>query len=151
MSQRSGVAVGVTMFAAFMMILIGSFRWDSGLTVFAASGVILSAVYMLWMFQRVNYGPLTNAKNRTLPDLTPREWALVVPTIALAILMGILPNIFLKPMEPSVARLIDRVTTAGSSRARLQGSNATPTVTSERAAAQPASPATSGASGANHD
>ena len=59
---------------------------------FAATGVILSAVYMLWMFQRVNYGPVTNAKNRALPDLTPREWALVVPTIAMAIVMGVLPG-----------------------------------------------------------
>jgi NADH-quinone oxidoreductase subunit M len=142
---------GMNGFIGEFLILIGSFRWDSWLTVFAATGVILSAVYMLWMFQRVNFGPLTNAKNRTLPDLTPREWALVVPTIALAILMGVLPGIFLKPMEPSVARLIDRVTTPGQSRARLQGSDATPTVTSERAAAQPSPAVTSGASGANHD
>jgi hypothetical protein len=69
----------------------------------------------------------------------------------MAILMGVLPGIFLKPMEPSVARLIDRVTTAGPSRARAQGSNVRPTVTSERAAAQPAPAAASGASGANHD
>ena len=49
---------------------------------------------MLWMFQRVNYGPITNEKNRNLPDLTPREWALLVPTIAMAILMGVLPGHF---------------------------------------------------------
>ena len=54
--------------------------------------MILSAVYMLWMFQRVNYGEITNAKNRALPDLQPREWALMVPTIAMAILMGVFPN-----------------------------------------------------------
>jgi NADH-quinone oxidoreductase subunit M len=138
-------------FVGEFLILIGSFRWHPWLTAVGATGVILSAVYMLWMFQRVNYGPLTNPKNRTLPDLSPREWALVVPTIALAILMGVLPGIFLKPMEPSVARLIDRVTTPGQSRARLQGSDATQTGTSERAAVQPSPAASSGASGANHD
>ena len=51
--------------------------------------MILSAVYMLWMFQRVNYGPIRNEHNRTLPDLTPREWAMIVPIVALAIFMGV--------------------------------------------------------------
>jgi NADH-quinone oxidoreductase subunit M len=80
----------------------------------AATGVILSAVYMLWMFQRVNYGELTNDKNRSLPDLTPREWALMVPTIALAIFMGVAPNVFLNPMKPSIDKLVDRVQSGAS-------------------------------------
>jgi NADH-quinone oxidoreductase subunit M len=96
-------------FVGEFLILIGAFRWNRTLTAFAASGVILSAVYMLWMFQRVNYGEVTNAKNRALPDLSPREWVLMAPTVALAIFMGVLPGIFLQPMEPSVNRLIDRV------------------------------------------
>ena len=76
---------------------------------FAATGVILSATYMLWMFQRVNYGPVTNEKNAALPDLKPREWALLVPVIALCVVMGVFPNVFLKPMEPSVERMLGRV------------------------------------------
>ena len=97
-------------FVGEFLILLGAFRWDPQLAAFAATGVILSAVYMLWMFQRVNYGRVTNEKNRTLPDLTPREWAMMVPTIAMAIVMGVLPNLFLRPMEPSVKRTIERVT-----------------------------------------
>jgi NADH-quinone oxidoreductase subunit M len=72
---------------------------------------------MLWMFQRVNYGPLTNTKNKSLPDLSPREWTLVVPIVAMAVLMGVLPGIFLRPMEPSVNRVIERVTNAQPQRA----------------------------------
>ena len=64
---------------------------------------------MLWMFQRVNYGPVTNEKNATLPDLQPREWAVIVPIIAVAILMGVLPNLFLRPIEPSVERMLNQV------------------------------------------
>ena len=105
-------------FVGEFLILIGAYRWDARLTTVAATGVILSAVYMLWMFQRVNYGPLTNPKNRALPDLTPREWALVVPTIAMAILMGVLPGIFLRPMEPAVTRVIERVNRAQPARVR---------------------------------
>ena len=61
---------------------------------------------MLWMFQRVNYGELTNEKNRHLPDLDPGV-ALMIPTVAAAVLMGIFPSIFLKTMEPSVMKVID--------------------------------------------
>ena len=71
--------------------------------------MILSAVYMLWMFQRVNYGELRNEHNRSLPDLTPREWAMVIPIVAMAIFMGVLPNVFLHPMEASVNRVIQRI------------------------------------------
>jgi NADH-quinone oxidoreductase subunit M len=64
---------------------------------------------MLWMFQRVNYGEVTNEKNRNLPDLSPREWALMIPTVALCIFMGVFPGVFLKPMEPSIIRTLDRI------------------------------------------
>jgi NADH-quinone oxidoreductase subunit M len=101
---------GMNGFVGEFLILVGAFLWSSKLAAFAASGVILSAVYMLWMFQRVNYGEVTNEKNRTLPDLTMREWAMMVPTIAMCIVMGVVPGVFLRPMEPSVKRTIERVT-----------------------------------------
>ncbi len=97
-------------FVGEFLILLGTFRWNPTFAALAATGVILSAVYMLWMFQRVNYGPITNPKNRSLPDLSPREWAMVVPIVAMAIFMGVLPNLFLRPMEPSVNRVIERIT-----------------------------------------
>ena len=79
-------------------------------TAIAATGVILSAVYMLWMFQRVNYGEVTNPKNRSLPDLTMREWWTIGPAVAMAIVLGVFPTIFLAPMEPAVASVVQRVT-----------------------------------------
>jgi len=100
---------GMNGFIGEFLILLGGFRWHPLMASFAATGVILSAVYMLWMFQRVNYGEITNPKNRALPDLTPREWAMMIPTVALALLMGIFPNIFLKPMEPSIVKTLDRI------------------------------------------
>jgi NADH-quinone oxidoreductase subunit M len=100
---------GMNGFIGEFLILLGGFRAFPRLTVFATSGVILSAVYMLWMFQRVNYGEITNEKNRNLPDLTTREWAQMIPTIALAVLMGVAPALFLKPMEPSIVRTLDRI------------------------------------------
>jgi NADH-quinone oxidoreductase subunit M len=101
---------GMNGFVGEFLILLGGFLWNTKLAAFATTGVILSAVYMLWMFQRVNYGLITNAKNRVLPDLTPREWAMMVPTIAMCIVMGVLPGAFLRPIEPSVKHTIERVT-----------------------------------------
>jgi NADH-quinone oxidoreductase subunit M len=101
---------GMNGFIGEFLILLGGFLWKPMFAAFAATGMILSAVYMLWMFQRVNYGEVTNVKNRELPDLTAREWTLMVPTIAVAIAMGVFPNVFLRPMEPAVNRTIERVT-----------------------------------------
>ena len=95
---------GMNGFVGEFLILSARSAWSPKFAAFAATGVILSAVYMLWMFQRVNYGRVTNEKNRALPDLTPREWALMVPTVAMAIVMGVFPAVFLRPMEPSVKR-----------------------------------------------
>src|SRR6267142_977895 len=100
---------GLNGFVGEFLILLGAFRWDPRLAAFAASGVILSATYMLWMFQRVNYGPVTNEKNAHLPDLQPREWAVIAPIIAIAVLMGVVPNLFLRPIGPSVERTLTRI------------------------------------------
>src|SRR3954451_22344505 len=83
-------------FIGEFLTMLGAFRWDPRYVVAAGLGVILSAVYMLWMFQRVYYGPVTQEKNASLPDLRPREWAALAPLVIVALLMGIFPNIFLK-------------------------------------------------------
>jgi NADH-quinone oxidoreductase subunit M len=114
---------GMNGFVGEFLILVGAFKWDPWLTAVAATGVILSAVYMLWMFQRVNYGELTNEKNHGMRDLTPREWSMMIPTIALAIFMGVFPAVFLRPMEPAVNRLIDRVVGAQPAQVRSQGAS----------------------------
>jgi NADH-quinone oxidoreductase subunit M len=105
---------GMNGFVGEFLILLGAFG-SSTLegaklyTAIAATGVILSAVYMLWMFQRVNYGPLTNEKNRGLRDLSVREWLVIGPVCAMAIVMGVVPGVFLRPMEPAVRRVIAQI------------------------------------------
>ena len=100
---------GLNGFVGELLILIGTFRWDPRMASIAAFGVLLSAVYMLWMFQRVNYGPVVHEANTTLPDLTTRERFTLWPAVAMAVFMGVFPMVFLRPMEPSVARVIDHV------------------------------------------
>ena len=96
-------------FIGEFLTMMGAYLWDPRLVVGAGLGVILSAVYMLGLFQKVYLGDVTNPKNASLPDLTPREWASVVPLCALAIFMGVFPSVFLRPMEPAVRRVVERV------------------------------------------
>ena len=106
---------GMNGFVGEFLILLGAFgglfdpSYAKYYTAVAATGVILSAVYMLWMFQRVNYGPLTNPKNRGLRDLSVREWFVIAPICAMAIFMGVVPGVFLKPMEPAVRKTLQQV------------------------------------------
>jgi NADH-quinone oxidoreductase subunit M len=100
---------GLNGFVGEFLILLGAFRWDPRFVVCAGLGVILSAVYMLWMVQRVYFGDVTHDENTRLPDLVPREWAAAVPLCAMAVVMGVFPTLFLRPMEASVEAIIERV------------------------------------------
>jgi NADH-quinone oxidoreductase subunit M len=100
---------GLNGFVGEFLIMLGAFRWNPAYVVGAGLGVILSAVYMLWMVQRVYYGKVTHRENASLPDLLPHEWASVIPLCAVALAMGVFPALFLKPMEPSVSRVVERL------------------------------------------
>jgi NADH-quinone oxidoreductase subunit M len=100
---------GLNGFVGEFLILLGAFRWEPRFVFVAGLGVILSAVYMLWMVQRVYYGPVTHEENATLSDLRPREWAGVLPLCAMALVMGVFPTWFLRPMEPAVTAIVERV------------------------------------------
>jgi NADH-quinone oxidoreductase subunit M len=118
-------------FIGEFLILIGSFAWNWRYATVAATGVILSAVYMLWMVQRVYYGPITNPKNAALADLSIREWCASLPLVAAAILMGMAPALFLKPMEPSVSRVVQRMVQVQTFGAHAADDPVSPSVRSE--------------------
>ncbi|NDY41468.1 NADH-quinone oxidoreductase subunit M [Dissulfurirhabdus thermomarina] len=100
-------------FVGEFLILLGTFKVYKWAAVIAATGVILGAVYMLWMVQRVFYGPVTNAKNEKLPDLSLRELGYLLPLVALIFWIGLYPNFFLEKMHLSVDRFISQVQVAG--------------------------------------
>ena len=74
-------------------------------------GVILGAVYMLWMYQRVMFGEITHVENRGLTDLSGREVALMVPLIILMFWIGLYPSTFLRKMDASSAHLLTQLRT----------------------------------------
>jgi len=100
---------GLNGFVGELLILLGAFRWNPRFAAIAACGVLLSAVYMLWMFQRVNYGPVTNEENQHLQDMTIRERCTLWPAVVMVIVMGVAPMWFLAPIEPSARRLVEQV------------------------------------------
>ncbi len=77
-----------------------------------ATGVILGAVYMLLLVERVFFGPMTNEKNAGLLDLSLREWAVMAPLIVLIGVMGLVPQPFLAPAKQPVDRLLGRFAAA---------------------------------------
>ena len=102
-------------FVGEFLILLGT--WTSAavthtwiVTMLAGTGVIWAAVYMLWMLQRVLFGPITNPENARLTDLNRRELGLLLPLLALMLFMGVYPRVFLDRSQPSVATLRERLT-----------------------------------------
>jgi NADH-quinone oxidoreductase subunit M len=106
----SSMAVpGFNGFVGEFLILVGSWASQRTATILAAVGVILAAAYLLWMVQRVLYGEVTHPKNQALADLTPREFAVIVPLVFLAVYMGVASPYFTRKIEPSVAALVQQV------------------------------------------
>ena len=100
---------GLNGFVGEFLILLGAFRMDPVVAAVAALGVILAAVYLLWMYQRVLFGPVTNEKNRGMKDLSPREFWVLAPVIVLIVWIGVYPNPFLRKLDVSVSELLERV------------------------------------------
>ena len=98
---------GTNGFVGEFMVLLGAYeselRWYA---IIATSGVILSAVYMLWMFQRVMFGELSNPKNQVLKDLNARELIIMAPLVVLIFVMGVYPTPFIAKMEPAIDKMI---------------------------------------------
>ena len=100
---------GLNGFVGEFLILVGVFQVSQPLAAVATAGIILAAVYMLWMYQRVIFGPLVHEENRRLADLRLREWAVVIPLVLFIVWIGVYPSHFTGPTEASVDALIAQV------------------------------------------
>jgi NADH-quinone oxidoreductase subunit M len=99
---------GLNGFVGEFLILAGAWSGHPLAVSVAGIGIILGAVYMLWMVQRVFWGQITNDANRRLLDISVREVFVVAPLLILIVWIGIHPNTFLAPMEASVRLLLTR-------------------------------------------
>jgi NADH-quinone oxidoreductase subunit M len=104
---------GLNGFVGEYLTLLGAFKsgfYDSiWFAVFAASGVIFAAVYLLWMFQRVFFGTNDNPKNHNLKDVNKKELAMVIPIVIFIVWIGVQPNTFLKVSDNYSKQLIHKL------------------------------------------
>jgi NADH-quinone oxidoreductase subunit M len=100
---------GTNGFVGEFLILLGTFKSNVVYAVFAATGIILAAVYMLWMYQRTMFGKVTKPENENLKDLNLREKIILIPLVLVIFWIGIYPKQFFVKMEPSVKSLIENV------------------------------------------
>jgi NADH-quinone oxidoreductase subunit M len=96
-------------FIGELLILQGIFAVSLAWAGVAASGIVLGAAYMLWLYQRTMFGKVENPKNENLADVGFREFALFAPLIILAVWIGLYPSPFLRRLDTSVSRVIARV------------------------------------------
>lgn len=110
---------GLCGFVGEFLILVGSFRAQPVLAIVAVSGVVLGAVYMLWMYQRVMFGELDSSTNGDLDDMRSGELVTLAPILALIVVMGVYPQPFLDTMKTSVEVTLAHASGAGEVRPRM--------------------------------
>lgn len=100
---------GLNGFVGEFLILIGAYKASPVAAVIAATGVILAAIYLLWMLRRVFFGPITNKANESLTDLKPVEWASLLPLLVFIVWIGVHPNTFLSKFSASIETFLTQV------------------------------------------
>jgi len=103
---------GTSGFVGEFLVLAGAFQVNTWVAALAATGVVLGAAYMLWLYRRVIFGKLVKKSLLTIADLSPREVAVFAPLVLAVLWMGVYPAPFLDVMHASVANLIDNYQTA---------------------------------------
>jgi NADH-quinone oxidoreductase subunit M len=107
---------GTSGFVGEFLALIGIYQVSSWVTLVCATGIILGAAYMLYLYRRVAFGDQKNADAAAMPDLDLREWLMMAPIAAAVLWMGVYPESFLAPMRADIAALDARL-----ARARPEG------------------------------
>jgi NADH-quinone oxidoreductase subunit M len=128
-ADYGGIAARVPLYATFLMIitfssiglpgtngfigeftiLVGAFLHHKMYAVIASLGIILGAGYMLWLYQRIAFGKITNPHNENLADMNAREVVAAFPLVVLVFLIGLYPNAAFGVMHASVANLVQQV------------------------------------------
>jgi NADH-quinone oxidoreductase subunit M len=101
---------GLNGFIGEFLILVGAFNsfnlGSSWYTIISATAVIFSAVYLLWLYQRVMLGPIEKEENKVLKDITKSELVTIIPLLIFIIWIGVYPNTFLRVSEKSVKKVL---------------------------------------------
>ncbi len=145
---------GTSGFVGEFLSLAGSYQASTWATLICATGIILGAAYMLYLYRRVVFGQPAGDDTRAMPDLEPREWALLLPIIAAVMWMGVYPESFLAPVRNDVTALVARLAPArpaGDSRLHVPAPSQHGAASdATHAGAAPSAPATAPSAGMAH-
>lgn len=97
---------GTSGFVGEFLAMQGIYQYSSAAALFAATGVVLGAAYMLWLYRRMFYGPLDKPDVKAMPDLSFREYCMFVPLLAMVVWMGVYPSSFRALFAPTVAQIV---------------------------------------------
>jgi NADH-quinone oxidoreductase subunit M len=100
---------GTSGFVGEILVIVGAFQYSSWVAFFAATGMILSAAYMLWLYRRVVFGALVKDALKGIRDMRANEVIAFAPLVVVAIVLGIYPSLFLEPMHASVDQLLAQI------------------------------------------
>ena len=103
---------GLNGFIGEFLIVVGTFAVSHWLGSLAVTAVVLSAIYLLWSYQRVAYGPV-HEEHRHLPDLSAREVAVLAPVLALLLVLGVYPTVATRSIDPTSKAVVEQVAPAG--------------------------------------
>jgi NADH-quinone oxidoreductase subunit M len=105
-------AIGLPLLAVFIsefLAMRGAFEANPWWAGWAGLGIILNAGYMLWLYQRMFFGEITNEKNKLLPDLNIREWAYMLPLVIMSLWIGMYPAPFIRYIEKPVNSVVKQI------------------------------------------
>jgi NADH-quinone oxidoreductase subunit M len=109
----ASIALPVTSgFIGEFLILLGAFKRSPAVAALSAGGVVFGAVYMLWVYQRIFFGPAKKQENLELKDLSGREMAVLAPLLIAVFAMGVFPGVIFRKLEPAIDRFLMRATPA---------------------------------------
>ena len=98
---------GTSGFVGEFLVIIGAFKFSSYVAFGAALGIILSAIYMLYLYKRIIFGIIENEKLKNILDLDLREKIILIPLVISVLIIGIFPNLFLEPMRLPIELIIN--------------------------------------------
>ena len=103
---------GTSGFVGEFLTLLGSFQVNTYVAVFATTGVVFGAAYMLVLYRKVIFGEQKNADAAAMQDLTKTEYGYLVPLCIIVILFGVAPSLVMKNISPSVGKLLEHYQTS---------------------------------------
>ncbi len=109
-SMASAGLPGTSGFVGEILVLVGAWNAAPWAAMGAATGLILGAAYMLWLYRRVMFGEVTNPEVRHMSDLATREWLIFIPLVAAVLWLGIHPTSMTSSISPTVKHLLTQTT-----------------------------------------